>query len=430
MFEFKLPDLGEGIHEGELIQWHVKVGDKINEDDPLCDMETDKAAVTIPSPRAGVIAELNANPGDTVQVGHVLVKIEEAGNSSVDGEVTEKLVGSQALEKKQDPVIAAPATRRKARERGIDIDLVTGTGPGGRITPEDLDVFEKGATDEMPDHDHRETDRQPDVGTDLQARPVTGGGADLSGQTSIPFLEIPRLPVAEHGPVERIPFRSLRKKTAVKTASASILIPHVAHMDEIDVTGIEAERRKYNARYEGQVKLTLLGFVIKAIVSALKDWPMFNASVDLASNEIVHKLYYHIGFAADTPRGLVVPVIRDADRKSLAGIGHRIRDLAHKAREGDITIEELSRGTFTITNVGAIGGTHVFPIINTPESAILGLGRVEKKPVVRDGEIVIRDILPVTLCFDHRVADGAQAAAFVNTLRRLLEDRTAFMVNT
>jgi pyruvate dehydrogenase E2 component (dihydrolipoamide acetyltransferase) len=170
--------------------------------------------------------------------------------------------------------------------------------------------------------------------------------------------------------------------------------------------------------------------VIKAVVSALKDWPMFNASVDLASNEIVHKLYYHVGFAADTPRGLMVPVIHDTDRKSLAGIGRRIRDLAHKARDGEITIEELSRGTFTITNVGAIGGTHVFPIINTPESAILGLGRVEKKPVVRDGEIVIRDMLPVTLCFDHRVADGAQAAAFVSTLRKLLEDPMAFLAET
>jgi pyruvate dehydrogenase E2 component (dihydrolipoamide acetyltransferase) len=430
MFEFKLPDLGEGIHEGELIQWHVNVGDKINEDYPLCEMETDKAAVTIPSPRAGVIAELNARPGETVQVGHVLVRIEEAGSSSVDPQVTEKSVDPQAVEKKQDPVIAAPATRRKARERGIDISLVTGTGPGGRITPEDLDAFEKGAIDQTPDRDHREADRQPGMTAGSQAGQATGAGADLPGQTSIPFLEVPHLPVAEHGPVERIPFRSLRKKTAIKTASASILIPHVAHMDDIDVTGIEAERREYNARYEGKVKLTLLGFVIKAVVSALKDWPMFNASVDLASNEIVHKRYYHIGFAADTPRGLVVPVIRDADRKSLSAIGNSIRDLAHKAREGDITIEELSRGTFTITNVGAIGGTHVFPIINTPESAILGLGRVEKKPVVRDGAIVIRDMLPVTLCFDHRVADGAQAAAFVNTLRRLLEDRTAFMVNT
>jgi pyruvate dehydrogenase E2 component (dihydrolipoamide acetyltransferase) len=419
MFEFKLPDLGEGIHEGELIQWHVKVGDNIREDDPLCDMETDKAAVTIPSPVTGVIAELNAKPGDTVQVGHVLVRIEDGSSS----------VASQVSEKKEGFVIAAPATRRKAREMGIDIGSVTGTGPGGRVTPEDLENFDKGMKDEAPDHD-QETGQKTSMAQDSQVSPVSGDGAGLPGQSSIPFLEVPLQPVAEHGPVERIPFRSLRKKTAIKTASASILIPHVAHMDDIDVTGIEAERREYNTRYGEKGKLTLLGFVIKAVVSALKDWPMFNASVDLASNEIVHKLYYHIGFAADTPRGLMVPVIHDTDRKSLSGIAHRIRDLAHKARDGKITIEELSRGTFTITNVGAIGGTHVFPIINTPESAILGLGRVEKKPVVRDGEIVIRDILPVTLCFDHRVADGAQAAAFVSTLQKLLEDPMAFMADT
>jgi pyruvate dehydrogenase E2 component (dihydrolipoamide acetyltransferase) len=429
MFEFKLPDLGEGIHEGELIQWHVKVGDNIHEDDPLCDMETDKAAVTIPSPVTGVIAELNAKPGDTVQVGHVLVRIEDGSNSSVEPQVSERSVDTQVPEKKEAPVIAAPATRRKAREMGIDIGSVTGTGPGGRITPEDLDLFETGMMAEAPDHD-RETGLQPPMTLDAIVSPVSGDGAGVPGKSSIPFLEVPLQPVAEHGPVERIPFRSLRKKTAIKTASASILIPHVAHMDDIDVTGIEAERREYNARYGEKGKLTLLGFVIKAVVSALKDWPMFNASVDLASNEIVHKLYYHVGFAADTPRGLMVPVIHDTDRKSLAGIGRRIRDLAHKARDGEITIEELSRGTFTITNVGAIGGTHVFPIINTPESAILGLGRVEKKPVVRDGEIVIRDMLPVTLCFDHRVADGAQAAAFVSTLRKLLEDPMAFLAET
>ncbi|MCG8618516.1 MAG: 2-oxo acid dehydrogenase subunit E2, partial [Desulfobacterales bacterium] len=245
----------------------------------------------------------------------------------------------------------------------------------------------------------------------------------------------PGLP-APDGPVEREPFRSLRNKVAVKMTTSSILMPHVAHMDDIDVTDIEALRREYNLRQadkgepgaDAPGKLTLLAFVMKAVAAGLKDYPMFNASVDLASREIVYKKYYNIGFAADTPRGLMVPVVHDADRQSLAGAGYRIRHLAGLARNGDISVPELTGGTFTITNVGAIGGTHVFPIINAPESAILGLGRVEKRPVVRgDDKIRVRKILPVTLCFDHRVADGAQAAAFVRDIKEMLENSLEFM---
>lgn len=404
MFEFKLPDLGEGIHEGELLQWHVAVGDQITEDAPLCDMETDKAAVTIPCPRTGMIHSLNAQPGQTIEVGSVFVVID-------DGSVGEASIDPPPASPGGGQVIAAPATRRMAREMDIDIRRVKGSGPGGRVTPEDLTSFEE----------------KPSKSVHSPLSPVEKSSQFIN----IPFFEIPDqsgLPDPD-GPVERVPIRSLRKKVAVKTTSASIMMPHVAHMDEVDVTDLEALRKEYNTGHDG--KLTLLAFVIKAVAAQLKAYPMFNASVDLVRREMVYKKFYNLGFAADTPRGLMVPVIQDADRLSLTGLGYRIRHLAEKAREGSITVPELTGSTFTITNVGAIGGTHVFPIINSPESAILGLGRVEKKPVVRSvaGEdtIVIRTILPVTLCFDHRVGDGAQAAAFVRDVKAMLEDTLEFM---
>jgi len=443
MFEFKLPDLGEGIHEGELLQWHVAQGDTVNEDDPLCEVETDKAAVTIPSPRSGTIAALKGAPGDTLNVGDVFVIIDDGSGGQLPAveppAVEEEKAAPVETEEKKDPaakppsgeagetrVIAAPATRRLAREMGIDIRQVRGSGPGGRVTPEDVESFGTGGQ-----------------GTKRPGKTLSSGGEEAEGRPSevpagrpravqgIPFLEVPWDPVGDGGPVEREPIRSLRRKVAVKTTTSSILMPHVAHMDEIDVTQIEGLRRDYNDRNPGQGKLTLLAFVVKAVAGVLKQHPMFNAGIDLAANEIVYKKFYNIGFAADTPRGLMVPVVRDADRQSLSGIGYRIRHLADKARKGEIEVAELTGGTFTVSNVGAIGGTHVFPIINAPESAILGLGRVEKKPVVMTGdgkdEIRIRFVLPVTLCFDHRVADGAQAAAFARDVKAVLESRLDFM---
>jgi pyruvate dehydrogenase E2 component (dihydrolipoamide acetyltransferase) len=444
MFEFKLPDLGEGIHEGELLQWHVAEGDHVNEDDPLCEVETDKAAVTIPSPRSGTIAALKGAPGDIVTVGDVFILIDDGSEKQV-GDATEgppapaeeKISPEAASPADKDAkaflpsrVIAAPATRRLAREMGVDIRQVQGTGPGGRVTPEDLEAFD-GQNIEEQGIDGPEHPRVPEEGTGLGQPLETVSGRSLNAQ-GVPFLEVPWAPVADGGPVEREPIRSLRRKVAVKTTTSNILIPHVAHMDDIDVTQIEALRQDYNARNPDQAKLTLLAFVVKAVAAGLKPYPMFNASIDLAANEVVYKKYYNIGFAADTPRGLMVPVIQDADRQSLSGMADRIRHLADKARKGEIQVSELTHGTFTVTNVGAVGGTHVFPVINAPETAILGLGRVKKKPKVmsqkgRD-EIRIRSVLPVTLCFDHRVADGAQAAAFVRDLKAVLESRLNFMV--
>lgn len=453
MFEFRLPDLGEGIHEGELLQWHVDRGDNVKEDDPLCEMETDKAAVTIPSPRTGKISALKASPGDTIVVGSVFVVIDD-GSTAPDQDPARAPAlepsnsgekNALAVEEGRGPlgvasgsaagnsVIAAPATRRLAREMGIDISRVRGTGPGGRIVPEDLGI--RGRAGREPEASGPLTG--PLV-SDSTARGKGGTEASMPGGENPAFLGVPFLSLESlegyipEGPVEKIKVRSLRKKVAVKTTSSSILIPHVAVMEEIDVTEVENLRAVYNEKEESPGKLTLLAFVIKACASLLKSHPGFNASLDSNAGEILLKKYYNIGFAADTPRGLMVPVIRDADRQTLAGIGHRIRFLAEKARQGVIEVEELGGGTFSITNVGAIGGTHVFPIINAPESAILGMGRVDKKPVVLQGlegedEVKIRKILPATLCFDHRIIDGAQASEFVRELKSMLEDPLVFM---
>ncbi|NMC69571.1 MAG: 2-oxo acid dehydrogenase subunit E2, partial [Myxococcales bacterium] len=242
---------------------------------------------------------------------------------------------------------------------------------------------------------------------------------------TIPLLDIEPLPdFTSFGPVEREPLRSIRRKVARKMVTSAILAPHVAHMDEADVTLLEEFRREERERRRGQPgeHLTLLAFVVRAVVAALRDAPAFNASVDPLREEILYKKFYNIGIAVDSGRGLVVPVIRGADRKTIVQLAEAIEDLARRGREGKLDVEDLRGGTFTITNVGPLGGTALIPIINYPETAILGMGRVQERPVVRDGQIVIRRILPLTLAFDHRVADGADAARFVNTLTRLLSD--------
>jgi pyruvate dehydrogenase E2 component (dihydrolipoamide acetyltransferase) len=412
MFEFKLPDLGEGIHEGELLKWYVKENDSIREDDPLCDLETDKATVTLPSPRTGTIIKLNGNPGDTIHVNQVLAVIEIGGENPLEesGQTDDVKVQDRKMKKQ---VAAAPATRHLARELGIDITTIIGTGSAGKVTPEDVKLA---AGDSVKTDGKEAVTPDPDVAVPKENHP------------GIPFLEISALPdYADEGPVEKIPMRSLRKKVAVKTTSSMILIPHVAHMEEWDVTELEDLRKTLNREKKESDRITLLSFIVKAAASLLKQYPQFNASVDPHKMETIYKKYYHIGIAADTPKGLIVPVIRQADAKSVTQIAKEIRSLAGKGRDGTITAEELTGSTFTITNVGAIGGTGVFPIINYPESAILGMGRVSPKPMVKDDAVVIRTILPVTLCFDHRVADGAGAAYFMRDLKQMIESPMVFM---
>ena len=459
MYEFKLPDLGEGVHEGEILAWHVEPGATIREDEPLVDVETDKAAITIPSPRSGRIVSRTGEPGDTVLVGDVITVIDDGSEPdraapAVTGvaEATAVAVStaSPPVVRTDKPtnavppslrpsvrsslppapaaswgrVVATPATRRLARELKVDIQRVPPTGPAGRITPEDVKRFAEG--DSAPS-----TRAEPEADAEQQAQPESEVAAHAAG--AIPFLDLEPLPDFEQwGPIEREPLRSIRRKIARKMVTSMVLVPHVAHMDEADVTRLEELRRREKDRRAGQPggKMTLLSFVAKAVTAGLESTPAFNASLDPFDQQIIYKKYYNIGVAVDTERGLIVPVIRDTDRKSILRISADIEEAAARARTDDLSVSDLRGGTFTITNVGALGGTGMIPTINYPEVAILGMGRVHEKPVVVDGEIVIRKILPLTLAFDHRIADGAQAARFVSEIVRRLSDPDVLLVET
>ncbi len=440
--EFKLPDLGEGIHEGEILKWHVEAGGTIQEDEPLVDVETDKAALTIPSPCSGRVVSTSGAVGETVHVGNVIVVIDDgtgsasqsssavAVKSAASGSAPTAVVTSATSVAVSDGngdcppaaswgrVVAAPATRKLARELGIDISNVPPTGPAGRVTAEDVRRFAEGG--DVATTDAVEATARQSIGP-------TDGRA--SGP--IPFLDIEPLPdFSQWGPIETEAVRSLRRKVARRMVTSMTIVPHVAHMDEADVTELEAFRRRERERRADKPggRLTLLAFVIKAVTIGLKEWPAFNASLDFVNEQIVYKKYYHVGVAVDTDRGLVVPVIRDADRKSILQISADIEQVAEKARDGSLEAADFRGGTITVTNVGALGGTGVVPAINYPEAAIIGMARVQQRPVVVDDQIVVRKMLPVTLAFDHRIADGAAAARFVTGVVRRLSDPAAMLI--
>lgn len=448
MYEFKLPDLGEGIHEGEILKWHVEPGGEIKEDEPLVDVETDKAAVTIPAPAGGVVTTVNGKVGDTVHVGDVIVVIDDGS-----GETATKSAQASAAEPKasaaepkasaaepkasaaepkasaaekpkaapgerKGPVPAAPATRRIARELGVRLEDVPPTGPGGRVTTEDVQRFAEGGGAAPQESAAAETTAPAPAGENIVA-------------AGIPLLDVgPLEDFEEWGEVEKVPLRSIRRKIARKMVSSSILVPHVLHIDDADVTEIEAFRREQRARLGDRPggRVTLMAFLMKAVAATLKKHPELNASLDAVRQELIYKKFYNIGFASDTGKGLVVPVVHEVDRKSVLEVSAAIGDLGARARDDALEVADLRGGTFTITNIGPIGGKYVSPIINYPEVAILAMGRTEQRPVVRDGEIVVRTILPLSLAFDHRVADGANAARFTNEIIRLLGDPGALLM--
>lgn len=449
MFEFKLPDLGEGIAEGEILKWHVTEGGDVVEDAPLVDVETDKAAVTIPSPRGGRVASLRGKVGDMVNVGDVVVVIDDGAGAKAAApapapakEAAKEIAPAQvqaavAAGGPARPVPAAPATRRLARELKVDINRVPPTGPAGRVTPEDVHRFAAGGAAPSPAPAPAPAKHAPAPPEHVAAREVRDDTAFAEfaahASATIPFLELEPLPDFSHeGPVHVEALRSIRRKVARKMVTSMTLVPHVAHMDDADVTELEEFRLRERERRQGAAggKLTLMAFVIKAVTAGLRATPAFNASLDPFREEIIYKKYYNIGFAADTGRGLVVPVIHGTDTKSIVQVSEAIADKAARARAGTLPPEEMRGGTFTITNVGPLGGTALLATINYPEVAILGMGRVQEKPVVRDGQIVIRKILPLTLAFDHRVADGADAARFVGELARQLSDPNLLLLET
>ena len=396
-FQFKLPDLGEGITEGEILKWMANVGDQIREDQPLVEIMTDKVNVQIPAPRTGKVLQIIAKQGDVAKVGQTIMIIDDGSGSeqAVAGPPAPEHVHPASPPQTQQAVasqsvLATPATRRLARELGVDISLLKGSGAQGRITDDDVRHFASGPP------------LIPSTVT-VQAPPPAVHGA---------------------GPREElVPLRGVRKTISERMLKSLQSTAQVTHVDEADMTELVLLREAFKGSAEKRgVHLTFIPFIIKALVPALKEFPYVNSSLDEQSGNIVLKKYYNIGIATDTEQGLVVPVVRDVDRKDIFELAGEIETLADKARKAQLTLDEVRGGTFTITNVGAIGGLFATPIVNVPEVAILGLHRIAKRPVARDGKVEIRDTTYFSLSFDHRVVDGAYAARFTTRVIETVQD--------
>ena len=424
--EFKLPDIGEGLAEGEIVKWLVAVGDTVNEDQPLLEVMTDKATVEIPSPRAGTVATLNVAEGDVVQIGTTILLFSDGVNAVANeaaapdvnaspGVTSDDLKQARELARaerdaaeasrsdlahgeKKTGGVAAPAARRLATELGVDIDKVSGSGPGGLVTKADVRSFADSAA------------QPPDV--DPPGAPVDSAAHDGPPSTPNPDLS-----------EERVALRGLRRTIAERMLIAKTTVPHYTYVEEVDMTKVVTLRREAKPKAAEQgIKLTYLSFIIRALVLALKDHPYLNASLDEDAGEIVLKHYYNVGVATATDRGLMVPVVKGADSMDLFDLASEITRLSDAARDGKIALEDLQGGTFTITSTGNIGGFLATPVINVPEVAILGITSIRERPVVMNGEIVIRHMLNLSLSCDHRVVDGAVAALFVRDLVKFLKD--------
>jgi pyruvate dehydrogenase E2 component (dihydrolipoamide acetyltransferase) len=415
VYEFKMPDIGEGIAEGEILRWMVKEGDKVAEDQPLVEVMTDKVNVQVPSPRGGTVLKISVKEGEVAKVGQTIVTIEEGSVGSTPAPAaaltptstpasspgpTQMAAPVQELQPQGAPTaLATPSTRKLARELGVDIGRLTGSGQGGRITDEDVRRAAAGGAAPSPA---------------IAMAPPTPMVAEAA--------QAPR-PLAQGGREELVPLRGIRKTIAERMVRSQETAAQVTHVDEADVTELVMlkEALKETAEKRG-VHLTYLPFIIKALVPALREYPYLNASFDEQGGNIVLKKYYNIGIATDTEQGLVVPVIKDVDTKDIFELASEIDRLSDKARNGALTLDEIRGSTFTITNVGAIGGLFATPIINLPEVAILGLHKIAKRPVVRDGKVEVRDTTYLSLTFDHRVADGAYAARFTTRVIETLQE--------
>lgn len=402
MFEFKFPDVGEGIHEGEIVRWRVKVGDEIKEDQPLVEVETAKAIVELPSPKSGIIFAVVGKEGEVIHVGDTLVAIGEKGEK-FDAASLQKsksgpgVIGQIPTEEKgvvlpsrtvganksasSMAVGILPRIRKLAQDLGVDLAKVKGTGSGGQVTEDDVRQAKSGSQP-APDY-------------------------------------------SQFGLVDRVPLKGIRKAIAEHMVKSAFTIPHVTHMDEFDASALVKLRESKKPEAEKKnIKLTYLAFIIKAAAETLQKHSALNSVLDdsnLADQAIVTKKYFHIGVAVDTPDGLMVPVIKNADQKDALQIAQEITDLAQKCRDRKIELSELQGGTFSITNIGSVGGIFATPIIPYGQVGNLGVFRMKEKPVAINGKMEIRPIMSLALSFDHRVVDGAEAARFMNDLILLLE---------
>jgi pyruvate dehydrogenase E2 component (dihydrolipoamide acetyltransferase) len=427
--EFRLPELGEGIDAATVVGVLVKPGDAVKAGQGLLSIETDKAAAEVPAEADGTVAEVHVKPGDKVPVGGLLLTFTTGAAAPRDSTLKSQPVpkpvaassGAAPTTKASPPdgkvatpapsgngaaakaiVPAGPATRRLARELGLSLSEVNGSGRGGRVTLDDVKGFVR----------------------EERLRAKTAPGGVPAGKTVADSFEHPPLPdFAKFGEVERKPFPQIRQTIARNLTVAWRTMPMVTQHDLADITELEAGRKRIVEELpRGGAKVTWTVLAVKGVVAALKEFPHFNGSLDLNAGELVLKKYFHVGIAVDTERGLVVPVIRDADKKTVRDIAAEVAGLAEKARAGKLTIDEMRGGTFTITNLGGIGGTAFTPIVNYPEVAILGLSRSSWQPVVRDGQVVPRLMLPLSLTYDHRVIDGADGARFTTRLAQLFSD--------
>ncbi|GAA0476424.1 2-oxo acid dehydrogenase subunit E2 [Halococcus dombrowskii] len=515
--EFELPDVGEGVAEGEIVDWLVEEGDAVEEDQPVAEVETDKAVVDVPSPVNGSVQEIHAEAGEMVPVGTVIITFAEEGDddsgeattteestetdaateasaATGDVETTAEGTADEETPTASGRVFAAPSARRLARELGVDIGSIDGSGPGGRVSEHDVRAAAEDAKEvdeEGSDSPEPATTRvEGSSGTDAGEGDTTGGGAAQASSTGQPSasgsaaggatagesadrertlaapatrklaedsgIDIDAVPTDEERDgeafvtpaavesyaeaqqaaqdadrealagsrgEERIPYRGVRRTIGQQMAESKYTAPHVTHHDEVDVTAlVEARTDLKELADEQGISLSYMPFVMKACVAALREFPMVNAMLDEEAEEIVQKKYYNIGVATATDAGLMVPVVEDAGRKNMLQLASEMNELVEKARERTISREEMQGGTFTITNVGAIGGEYATPILNHPEVAILALGAIKEKPRVVDGEIVPRKVMTLSLSIDHRVVDGAIAAQFTNRVEEFLEN--------
>jgi pyruvate dehydrogenase E2 component (dihydrolipoamide acetyltransferase) len=410
-FEFKLPDIGEGVMEGEIVKWLVQEGDAVGEDQPLVEVMTDKATVTIPSPRRGRVVKTFGKEGEIAKVHHPLVTLEldpgaaSAGPSKAapGGDSTARASAAAESDARnggagESKVLATPVTRRIASEHGLKLEDIAGTGPQGRVTKADVMAA------------------------------ISGEGAVATGsETAAPALArgVPAPPLAARAADQRIQLRGLRKKIAEKMVRSKFTAPHYTFVEEMDATPLVELRRRLNERLalSGEtLKLSYLPFIMKATVAALRKYPMANANMDEATQEIVVRGEYNFGMAVATGEGLTVAVVHHVDQRSLKDLAQEVSRLAAAARERKLRLEELTGGTFTITSLGESGGLFATPIINHPEVAILGVHRIRKRPIVTgEGQIAVREMMHLSLSFDHRVIDGAVGADFTYALIRYLE---------
>ena len=406
-FEFKLPDLGEGVVEGEIVKWLVKPGDTVEEDQGVVELMTDKATVTVPAPRSGKVVSLHGKEGEIAKVHHLLLTLEVSGEAPAASAPAHAAAAAPAAAMAAAParavestakVLATPVTRRMAREHGIDLAAIAGTGSQGRV-----------------------------LKADVQAALDLGRAEPLQAP---PRAKLVPLPSA--GADQRIPIRGLRRKIAEKMVRSKFTAPHSLFVEEVDVTELVALRKRLNASLAESgdtLKVSFLPFVCKALVPVYRKYPSLNANFDDAAQELVQRGSYHFGIAAATDEGLTVPVVKDVDRLTIRQLAEEISRLAAGARDKTLKLDELTGGTFTITSLGTNGGLFAMPIINYPEVAILGMSRSRLQPVVRDGQIVPRLMLPLSLSYDHRVIDGADAARFTRRLVDMLENPLVMLLH-